>query len=145
VFERLAHHLQCRSFELRQLIQKEDTVVGEAYFARIWKRATTEQTNVANGMMRIAKRSCGNEGLFGVEQAGDAMDLRCLDCLLERERRNDGWDAFGQHRLTRPRRTDHQGVVTTGNCHLDRALCVTLSFHVAEIDVVILVRSEESA
>src|SRR5439155_2240479 len=52
VFERFAHHLQCRSIEIRQLIQKEDTVVGEAYFARIWKSPTTAQTNVTNGMMR---------------------------------------------------------------------------------------------
>src|SRR5207237_3219673 len=95
--------------------------------------------------MRCAKRSDGNEGLFDVEQAGDAVDFRCLDCLLERERRNDGRDAFGQHRFAGAGWTDHQDVVTAGDGYLYRALHVRLAFYVAEIDIVTLVRSEEFA
>ena len=34
VFQRLAHHFESRAFELRQLVEKEDAVVGEAHFAR---------------------------------------------------------------------------------------------------------------
>src|ERR1700757_4242458 len=67
ILERLTHHFQCRSFELRKLIQKKDTIMGQAYFARIRKRAAAEQTDVADGVMRRAKRSRRHKGLFCVE------------------------------------------------------------------------------
>ena len=39
VLDRLTHHLESRSFELRKFIEKENAVVREAYFARIRKGA----------------------------------------------------------------------------------------------------------
>ena len=108
VFERLAHYFQRRSFELGQLIEKEDAVVREAYFTWIWECAAAEQPNVADGVMRRAEWSRGNEGSFAVEQTGDAMNLRRLNRFLERKRRNDGRDAFRKHRFTRAGRPDHQ-------------------------------------
>src|SRR5437660_5758764 len=95
--------------------------------------------------MRISKRSHRNKGLFGVEQAGDAVDLRRLDCFIQRERRDDGRYTFGQHRLSRTRGTDHQHVVPASDRHLDGALDVALTFHVAEIDLVTLMRGEKFA
>ena len=47
VLERLTHHFQCRSFELRQFIQKQHAIVRDAYFARIWKRAAAKEADVA--------------------------------------------------------------------------------------------------
>ena len=117
----------------------------QAYFTRIWKRSAAEQTNIADSVMGRAKRSRRNEGLFGIEQAGDAVDLCCLNRFFERERRNDGRDAFGQHRFARARRTDHQHVVTTSDSYLDRSLHVSLAFYVAKIDVVTLMRGEKFA
>ena len=61
VFERLAHYFQCRAFELGQFVEKQHAVVSEAYFAGIWKRAAAEQTDVADRVMRSAKRPRGNE------------------------------------------------------------------------------------
>src|SRR5215471_7802600 len=114
----------------------------ETYFTRIWKRAAAEQTNIADGVMRRPERSDRYKGLLSVEQTGDAMDLGGLDRLVERKRRNDCWDAFGQHGFARARRADHQDVVTTGDSHFDRTLYVSLPFHVTEIDVVTLVSRE---
>src|SRR5207248_3483 len=119
--------------------------MSQAHFARIWKRPAAEQADVADGVMRRAKWSGGNERLFGIEQAGDAVDLCCLNRFFERERRNDGRDAFGQHRFARARRTDHQHVVTTSDSYLDRSLHVSLAFYVAKIDVVTLMRGEKFA
>src|SRR6266700_776266 len=94
VFERLAQYFQRRSLKLGQLIEKKDAVVGDAYFTGIRKRAAAEQPNVADGVMRVAEWSDRNERFFGVEQAGDAMNLRRLNCFMERERRNNGRNAL---------------------------------------------------
>src|SRR5438034_8788805 len=136
VFEPLAHYFQRRSLELGQLIKKKDAVVRDAHFTGIRKRAAAKQPNVANGMVRIAEWSRGNERFFSVEQAGDAMNLRRLNRFIERERRNNGRNAFCEHRFSRPRRTDHQTVVTTSDSHFDGALNVPLPFNVAEINIV---------
>src|SRR6266404_2297069 len=52
VFERLAHYFQRRSFKLGQFIEKQNTIVSDAYFTGIRKRAAAEQANVADGVMR---------------------------------------------------------------------------------------------
>src|SRR5262249_32275469 len=136
VFEGLTHHFQCRSFELRQFIQKQHTVVRDAYFAGIWKRTAAKQTNVADGVMRCAERSRGHKGLFGVEQPSDTVNLGRLDRFVERKWWDDCWDALRQHRFPGTRRPDHQDVVTASNGYLDGAFDVSLTFYIAEIDVV---------
>src|SRR5207237_9823893 len=55
VLERLAHHFERRAFELRQLIEKEHTIVRETHFAGIRKRAAAEQADVTDGVMRRTK------------------------------------------------------------------------------------------
>src|SRR4029077_19668902 len=97
VFEWLAHDLERGPFEFRQLVQEQHTVVGEADFARSWKRTSAEQSNVADGVMRRTKRSCRNERSFAVKESGDAVDLGGLDRFIERHRRNDGGYSLGQH------------------------------------------------
>src|SRR5205814_2594544 len=119
--------------------------MSQAHFARIWKRPAAEQADVADSVMRRAKWSGGNKRLFSIKQAGDAVNLCCLNRFFERERWNDGRDAFGQHRFTRARRADHQDVVTTSDSYLDRSLHVSLAFYVAKIDVVTLMRGEKFA
>ena len=86
-----------------------------------------------------------DERMVRREQTRDAVDLGRLDRFIKRKRRNDCRNAFRQHRFARTRRPDHQDVMTAGDGHLDRALYVTLAFHVIEIDVVALVRGEEFA
>src|SRR5438046_10290899 len=95
-------------------------------------------------MMRVAERSCGNERAFISEQSSNAMNLRRVDCFLERHWWNDGGNTFRKHRFTGTGRPDHQDVVTAGHRHFDSAFDVSLAFHVAKIDVVRLMRGKES-
>src|SRR4029453_4630365 len=94
--------------------------------------------------MRIAERSRRDEGFFAIEQAGDAVNLCRLNRFLERERRDDGWDAFSQHRFSRAGGADYKGVVTASHCDFNGAFDVSLAFHLAEIDVITLVRGKKS-
>src|ERR1043166_2363047 len=70
----------------------------QAHFARVWKRAATEQTNVADGVMWRTKGSGCDKGLFGVEQPSNAVNLGCLDRFFERQRWGNCWDPFGAQR-----------------------------------------------
>jgi len=94
VFNRLAHHFQCRSFELRQFIEKEDAIVRQTYFARIWECATAEQANVADGVMWRSKWSYRNERPLTVEQTGNTMNFGGFNGFFERKGWNDCGDAF---------------------------------------------------
>ena len=64
-----------------------------------------------------------------------AVDLRDLERLLERERRQDRRQATGQHRLAGAGRADHQQVVAARRGDLQRALRVGVPAHVAELEV----------
>ena len=119
--------------------------MSDAHFTRIRKRPAAEQADVADGVMRVAERSRGDERLLRIQQAYDAVNLCGLNRFIERKRRNDRRNAFGQHRFAGPRRTNHQGVVAARDGDFDCAFYVALSFHIAEIDVVTLMCSEEFA
>ena len=80
-----------------------------------------------------------------LEHSGDAVDLGALDRFFERHRRDDGGDAFRQHRFPGTGRSDHEQVMAARDRHFDRALHMPLPFHVTEIDFVILMRFEEGA
>ncbi len=82
VFKGLAHDLQGLSTELRQLIEKQQSVVRERDFARAGIGAATEQSGVRNRMMRGAIRSRGDKGFFGIEVTSDGVDLGGLDRLF---------------------------------------------------------------
>ena len=117
--------------------------MGQAHLAWIWNSATTEQSNVADGVVRRSKRARRHERLLGREQASDTMDFCRLNCFLDRHRRDDGRDTLGQHRFTGTRRTNHQNVMAAGDRDFDGTLNVTLSFDIAEIDVVGLMGREK--
>jgi len=97
ILKRLAHYLQRRSFKLRQFIQKQDAIVREAYFARIWKRPAAKQTDVADRVMGRAERSRRDKRLFGIEQTSNAMYFGRFDRFIECKRRDDCRDPLGQH------------------------------------------------
>jgi hypothetical protein len=94
VFQRLAHHFQGGAFELGQLIEEKDAVMGEAHFARLGNGGAAEQADVGDGVMRRSERPRRDEGLFAAEHSRDAVDFRALDRFLQRHRRHDGGDPF---------------------------------------------------
>src|SRR5439155_2817073 len=144
VLERLTHYFQSGSFELRQLIEKKDAIVGKAHFTRSRERSAAEQADVADGVMRRAKRPPRDKRFFAVEKSGNAVDLGGLDRFIKRHRRNNCWDPLRQHRLPRTRRANHENVVPAGDCHFNCAFDVALPFHVCKIDVVTLVGRKKS-
>ena len=52
VFQRLPHHLQSRPFELRQLIEKQNSVVRQRDFARLRKTPSAHQSRIRNSVVR---------------------------------------------------------------------------------------------
>src|SRR4029453_171578 len=64
ILQRLAHHFEGRAVEFRQLIEKEHAIMSNAHFTRIRNRATSEQPDIANRVMRRTERTRRDEGLL---------------------------------------------------------------------------------
>ena len=93
-------------------------------------------------MVRCAERPARHEPPASLLDARDGVDARDLQSLGDREGRQDGRDAPGEHRLAGARRADHQEVVAARDRHLDCALGERLPLHVREI-VELLARLED--
>ena len=133
VLQRLAQDLQRAAAKFGQLVEKENAVMREAHFAGARIRRAADQARVGNRVVRRAEGPARDHRLFGREQAGDAVDLRRLERLVERQRRADAGNAFRQHRFAAAGRPDHQHVVAAGDGDLDGALHVLLALHVGEV------------
>ena len=106
--------------------------------------AAADEAGVGDGVVRGAKRAGGDKGMRGVEeQAADAVDLGGLDGFLQRHRRDDRGDAFGDHGFSRAGRADEERVVIAGDGDLDGALDVVLAAHVGKIHIVVLMPREK--
>ncbi len=66
-------------------------------------------------------------------EAQNRVDLAGLDGLLQRQLRQDGRDALGQHRLARTRRANHQDVVPARARHFHRPLGVLLAADLRQV------------
>jgi hypothetical protein len=63
VFEWLSHDFESFAIELWKLIQKQDPIVSFADFTGGWLASTTNQSSVADGMVRTSKRTSGHQRL----------------------------------------------------------------------------------
>src|SRR5581483_11831561 len=95
--------------------------------------------------MWCAEWASRDERLAVAKQAGDAVDLRGFQRLLERERREDGGDALGEHGFAGARRPDEQNVVAAGSGDLERALDGFLALDFGEVQVVVGMMIEQFA
>ena len=138
VLERLPQGLQDALGELGQLVEEQHAVMGEADLAGMRNAAAADEAGLGRGVVRAAERPRGEQALLRRQQAGDAPDRGDLDGFLERERRQDGRQPPGQHRLAGAGRPDHQHVVRTGGGDLEGALGVRVAPHVGEIEAVAL-------
>ena len=71
------------------------------------------------------------------------MNLRGLQTLCQRQGRQDGGQALGEHRLAAARRTYHDEVMTTGSRYLQRPLDAFLTFHIGEVVLIMALLGEE--
>jgi hypothetical protein len=83
-------------------------VVRQADLAGMRDAAAADEAGLRGRVVRAAKRPHPEQALAGRQQAGDAPDGGRLDRFLQRERRQDGGDTAGQHRLAGAGRPDHQ-------------------------------------
>jgi hypothetical protein len=61
IFERLPEHFQHASIKLRQLVEKQHALVCKGNFTRSRQTATTNQTRVADRVVRRTKRTFRNQ------------------------------------------------------------------------------------
>ena len=88
--------------------------------------------------MRTAERPLGNERCVTAQFSCHGMHLSCLQALGQGKRRQDTGQAFGHHRLSTARRTDHNEIVSSGGSHLKGAFHILLSFDISIIQFEII-------
>ena len=121
VLERLAQRLQRRPRELRQLVEEQDAVMGQARLPRAGMRPAAHEAGRGDRVVRSAERPLGDEASAAAAQAGEAVDAGDLQRLVARQRRQDPAEPPRQHRLAGPRRADEQRVVAAGGGDRQRA------------------------
>src|SRR5256885_7418894 len=84
--------------------------------------------------MRVSKWTYANQTSTMIEYASHAMDFRRLQSFFERERRQNCWNALGQHGLSGARRADHQNVMTAGTGDFEGAFSRLLSANILKIN-----------
>ena len=131
--ERLAQHLEHAPIELRHLVEEEHAVVRERDLTRARDGAAADERDVRHGVMRRAERPFTEQANARRQRAGDRVDRRALQRLVEGERRKDRPQPPRHHRLARARRPGQQQVVTAGSGDLERARAQQLSADVGEV------------
>src|SRR5216117_3873750 len=118
-------------------------MMRERDFPRRGIDVAAKQTGVTGGMMWRAKWAASDERLARSEQAHDAVNLRGLERLLQRQRRKDGREPLGEHRFAGAGRANEQDVVTACSGNFEGTLDRFLSFDFREIKFVVLTLVEQ--
>ena len=79
--------------------------------------------------MRVAERPVEGEDAVA-QQSGDRGNHRNRQCLARIERRQNTWQALGEHRFTRAGRADHQQIVAARRRYFERPLGGLLALYV---------------
>ena len=104
-------------------------------FARLRKSATSYQCHIRDGMVRTSERTFCHQGGFFVYFTRHRVYFSGFQSLMQRERRQDSRNSFGQHGFSCTWRTYKDNVMSAGCRHLEGTLHTLLSLHVREIDV----------
>ncbi|CAE7200853.1 unnamed protein product [Symbiodinium necroappetens] len=140
VFQRLAHGLEDRAWELGELVEEEDASVGEGDLTGSRDDAAADDGAGARGVVRRAHGSrCGEARVVAAASLGeltaDGIDARDLERLFGRHGREDAREGFGHHGFAGPGRAEHEEVVPPRCRDGDGALDGFLAFDVREIDL----------
>jgi len=119
--------------ELGQLVQEEYASMAKRNLPRARLPAAAHQSRMRDGVMRRPERPLPDQWRVRWQHSGHAIYLRDLQGLLHRQ--------AGQYRGRRPReqrfpgagRADHDHIVPTRRCHLERPLYVLLALDMTEI------------
>ena len=133
IFERLAQGFEGIAAELRQLVQEQHAVVGQADLAGACVGASADEAGHRRAVVGHTEGPGGHQPRTGRQLPGDGVDARGLQGLLEGQRGQNSRQAPGQHGLAGARYADHEHVVPSGRSDLQRAPCAQLALHLAEI------------
>ena len=137
VLERLTQDLQHGAWKLGQLVTEEDTIVGQADFARLGILSATYECHRRDRVMGGAEGTLGNERTGTGKGACNGVDLCGLETLVQREWRQDAGKSLGQHRLAAPRRAYHEEIMSACRCNLEGTLHLLLAFDLREVELVV--------
>ena len=106
--------------------------MGQRHLPRPGADPAADQRRQRGRVVRVAKWPLAQE-LAVLQKAGDRMDHRDREHLLEVERRQQAGQPARHHRLAGAGRADHQQVVAAGGRHLQRPLGALLPLDVLEV------------
>ena len=129
----LAHSLQHVPAKFRQLVQKQNTVVGQGHLPRPQGRAAAGQCRGGGGVVGRAEGAAGQQGVCRIRQPGHRPDAGGLQGLPGGQVRQNGGQPFGQHGLAGTGRADEQQVMSAGGSDLQRPFYVLLPHHVPQV------------
>ena len=108
-FQGLAQHLEGGAAELRQFVQEEHPVVGQAHLPGPGDGAAADEPRVRDGVVGGAEGAPGHQGLAGFQAPHDAVNLRGLQGLFETPGGQHRAQAPGQHGLAGAGGAHHRG------------------------------------
>ena len=133
VLQWLAQGLQRGFIELRQLVQKQNAVVGQGDLSGTGNASAAGQRHRRGGVVGTAEGPGVHQRISGVGHARHGINFGGLQRLFTGHIRQNGGQAAGQHGLARAGRADQQYIVAAGGGDLQRALHVLLSHHVGKV------------
>ena len=131
-FERLAQAVEHGGRELRQLVEEEHAVVGEADLAGPDAQTAADQCRHRGRMMRRAERPAIAERAAG-QFTGDRLDHRDIEQFARIERRQDRGQPRREHRFAGAGRADHQQIVAAGRRDFEGAARDLLAADLAQV------------
>ena len=109
--------------------------MGQANLAGLRHRTAAGKPLGRYRVVGTAKRSVADQPRAAGQCPGNGIDLGGLDLLLKGHFRQNRRQPLGQHRLAGARRADHQAIVSTGSCDLQRPLGVLLPLYICKVQV----------
>ncbi len=134
VLERLAKALEHATGELRQFVQKEHTVVGEAHLAGPRHPSAADDRRGRGGVVRTADRTRAHERAAFAEQTRTTVDSGDLEGFGPGHRRKQARQRPSHHRLAGSRGTDQKQVVPARRGDRHRPLRRLLPADLAAVD-----------
>ena len=133
ILQRLAQHLQCVAGKLRQLIEKEHAVVGQAHLAGAGNGPAAHDGGGADAVMRAAEGALFYQPRAAAQKPGHRVDGAGFQRFLVGQRRQNPRQALGQHGFAGARRADKQQIVPARGGNLHRPACLALAAHIGHI------------